>query len=246
MKKIYGTTAEYISAFGSILGACSAFFSAFVAVYLFTDWKIQALHETKKEHLGKLITLTNKLRFNLIVKRQALSNMFKANDFAVINDEIKSLNQKIDSEIDEYFFIIRFSILYLNEDLSKDFPEPLAFYGKMHHHFIHISKPFWIIKYSYDRYYDYLKNEIDPIKLEYNHNIIDRSYNYFGIDFPFPEQTELLDWENRTIGYNIYDEKTQEWEQVRYADIIKMIEKLIEMIEKIEVVSIKILNPNDN
>lgn len=246
MKNIYGTNADFISAFGSYLGAIGAFFAAFVAVYLFNDWKVQALHETKKEHLGKLITLTNKLRFNLIVKRQALSNMLKAKESAVITDEIKSLDQKFDSEIDEYFFAIRFSILYLNKDLSDDFPEPLAFYSKMHHHFMHISQPFWIIKHSYDKYYDYLINEIPPEKLDYNHNIINRAYNYFGIDFPFREQNELLAWENRTIGYDIFDENTQEWKEVRYANIIKMIEELMRMIEKIEEVSIKILKPVNN
>lgn len=246
IKNIYGTTADYISAFGSYLGAIGAFFAAFVAVYLFSDWKVQALHEIKKEHLGKIITLTNKLRYNLIIKRQALTNILKAKESAVINDEIKSLDIKFDSEIDEYFFSIRFSILYLKEDLSSDFPQPLEFYGKMHHHFMHISQPFWIIIHSYVKYYDYLINEIGPKNLDYNHNIINRAYNYFEIDFPFREQTELLAWENRIVGYDIYDEKSQEWKEVRYANIIKMIDELMNMIEKIEKVSIKILKPVNN
>lgn len=246
MKNIYGTTADNISAFGSYLGAIGAFFAAFVAVYLFSDWKVQALHETKKEHLGKLITLTNKLRYNLIVKRQALTNILKAKESAVIIDEIKSLDIKLDSEINEYFFSIRFSILYLKKDLSSDFPQPLEFYSKMHHHFMHISQPFWIIKHSYDKYYDYLINEINPSKLDYNHNILNRAYNYFGIVFPFKEQTELLSWENRTIGYDIFDENSQQRNEIRYENIIKMIEELMKMIEKIEEVSIKILKPVNN
>ena len=241
MKNIYGTTADYISAFGSYLGAIGAFFAAFVAVYLFSDWKVQALHEIKKEHLGKIITLTNKLRYNLIIKRQALTNILKANESAVINDEIKSLDIKFDSEIDEYFFSIRFSILYLKEDLSSDFPQPLEFYGKMHHHFMHISQPFWIIKHNYDKYYDYLIKKIGPNHLNYNHNIINKSYNYFNISFPFKEQIDILMWKNLTVGYDILDEKTQKWNEIRYENIIKMIDELIKMIDKIEEVSIKAL-----
>lgn len=39
MKYVFNTSGENISAFGSILGGCGAFFAAFVAVYLFNDWR---------------------------------------------------------------------------------------------------------------------------------------------------------------------------------------------------------------
>lgn len=41
LKIFFITSADFISAFGSILGACAAFFAAFVAAYLFNDWKEQ-------------------------------------------------------------------------------------------------------------------------------------------------------------------------------------------------------------
>ncbi|MDO7219853.1 hypothetical protein [Acinetobacter nosocomialis] len=45
MKKFLSSSADDISAFGSILGACGAFFAAFVATYLFNDWKEQQKHQ---------------------------------------------------------------------------------------------------------------------------------------------------------------------------------------------------------
>lgn len=48
-KIFYNLTADFISAFGSILGACAAIFAAFVAAYLFNDWKTSANYEQSKE-----------------------------------------------------------------------------------------------------------------------------------------------------------------------------------------------------
>lgn len=45
MKNFLHSSADDISAFGSILGACGAFFAAFVATYLFNDWKEQQKHQ---------------------------------------------------------------------------------------------------------------------------------------------------------------------------------------------------------
>lgn len=41
MKNVFNVSVENISAIGSILGACGAFFAAFVAAYLFNDWRDQ-------------------------------------------------------------------------------------------------------------------------------------------------------------------------------------------------------------
>lgn len=48
-KNFYNLSADFISAFGSILGACAAIFAAFVAAYLFNDWKTSANYEQNKE-----------------------------------------------------------------------------------------------------------------------------------------------------------------------------------------------------
>ncbi|RSP92634.1 hypothetical protein EA716_15435 [Acinetobacter baumannii] len=45
MKNFLKSSADDISAFGSILSACGAFFAAFVATYLFNDWKDQKKYE---------------------------------------------------------------------------------------------------------------------------------------------------------------------------------------------------------
>jgi len=52
-KNFYNLSADFISAFGSILGACAAFFAAFVAAYLFNDWKSTANYEQNKEIIDK-------------------------------------------------------------------------------------------------------------------------------------------------------------------------------------------------
>lgn len=52
-KNFYNLTADFISAFGSILGACAAIFAAFVAAYLFNDWKTSANYEQNKEIIDK-------------------------------------------------------------------------------------------------------------------------------------------------------------------------------------------------
>ena len=39
MQDVFHSSVENISAFGSILGGCGAFFAAFVAIYLFNDWR---------------------------------------------------------------------------------------------------------------------------------------------------------------------------------------------------------------
>ncbi|WP_228155521.1 hypothetical protein [Acinetobacter baumannii] len=52
-KNFYNLSADFISAFGSILGACAAIFAAFVAAYLFNDWKTSANFEQNKEIIDK-------------------------------------------------------------------------------------------------------------------------------------------------------------------------------------------------
>lgn len=49
MKNVFNASEGYISAFGSILGACGTFFAAFIAVYLFVDWTVSAKFNQKKE-----------------------------------------------------------------------------------------------------------------------------------------------------------------------------------------------------
>ncbi|WP_413328504.1 hypothetical protein [Acinetobacter baumannii] len=69
-RMFFGTSAEFISAFGSILGACAAFFAAFVAAYLFNDWK--ELHNKQVQNDFALKTYNQFKKFELA--------LFKAND----------------------------------------------------------------------------------------------------------------------------------------------------------------------
>lgn len=55
MNNFLKSSAEDISAFGSILGACGAFFAAFVATYLFNDWKEQKSFENKIHFINNTI-----------------------------------------------------------------------------------------------------------------------------------------------------------------------------------------------
>lgn len=47
--KVFGHTAEFISAFGSILAATAAFFAAYVAIALFNNWRDQHNKTVEKE-----------------------------------------------------------------------------------------------------------------------------------------------------------------------------------------------------
>ena len=220
------------------------FFAAFVAAYLFNDWKDQAIYDTKKQHLSSVIATTNKMRYELLSKQEIIENILKVNNFAVINDNYRSLNNINDSSVNEAIFSIRASFIFLKDDFSSQIPNLLEYYGKIHHHYIHICNPYSIFIHNYEEYYDYIKNEINPDKLNFNHNMVNRAYNYYGLTVPFREQAILLQWRNRPIGYDQFDETKQKNEEIRYSNILEMIKETIKMIDKVENLSIKLLKPN--
>lgn len=59
------TSADDISAFGSILGACGAFFAAFVATYLFNDWKVQHNKNLERDAAFKALSIIESQHFPL-------------------------------------------------------------------------------------------------------------------------------------------------------------------------------------
>ncbi len=83
MNNFLNSSADDISAFGSILGACGAFFAAFVATYLFNDWKEQQRYQ-------------NTLQFGLDV----YSN-FKVLDekFTLVRNELILVQNQYESEV---------------------------------------------------------------------------------------------------------------------------------------------------
>lgn len=52
--KVYEHGVDYLSAFGSILSGIATFYAAFVAIYLYSDWRKPAEFELKKEALKEI------------------------------------------------------------------------------------------------------------------------------------------------------------------------------------------------
>lgn len=91
MKSVLSASADNISAFGSILGACAAFFAVFVAAYLFNDWKEQ--HNKQVQNDFALKTYNQFKKFELA--------LFKANDTFSNLSNIIDWNNEIDLPLDD-------------------------------------------------------------------------------------------------------------------------------------------------
>lgn len=112
LKNFYKTSADFISAFGSILGACAAFFAAFVAAYLFNDWKEQQRHQNLL-HFGLEVYSNFKLFDDLfkktveesIVLDHYLTKALENNDLEEIEKlkEDSNTTSKYESELQRHF-----------------------------------------------------------------------------------------------------------------------------------------------
>lgn len=123
MKNIYGTTAEYISAFGSYLGAIGAFFAAFVAVYLFNDWR-EIHNQTTYKDICYSTFITQK---QLNVKLISINDIFsKAKDNHCIapnrydTQKIADLIEKDVQSVGDLLAELLYQIEYLKK-LSEKF-----------------------------------------------------------------------------------------------------------------------------
>ncbi|WP_323126743.1 hypothetical protein [Acinetobacter haemolyticus] len=97
MKNVFTASSEYISAFGSILGACGAFFAAFVAAYLFNDWKTSAKYQQKKEIIDEFWNAYIEVKIQLVSlnDRATLANAQSAIVRIELFDSVSTLVTKL-------------------------------------------------------------------------------------------------------------------------------------------------------
>lgn len=85
LKSFYNTTADFISAFGSILGACAAFFAAFVAAYLFNGWKVQHNKQITNEFAIKTYTNFTKFEESIFKLQSIFGSLTEDIDFSELH-----------------------------------------------------------------------------------------------------------------------------------------------------------------
>lgn len=123
MKIVFKASADYISAFGSILGACAALFAAFVAAYLFNDWKDQHNAQVRYNYIKDTLTM---LRQCVIGLAPTLSSAIKASEEFIetgsilkielnkyANDKLYEEHRQVSLLFDEYNSIFKDDSGYL-------------------------------------------------------------------------------------------------------------------------------------
>ncbi|OTU54436.1 hypothetical protein CAT36_00275 [Acinetobacter pittii] len=109
MQDVFHSSVENISAFGSILGGCGAFFAAFVAIYLFNDWR-------ETEDFKRILSLHDQcfkvMYENTNTIEDILINLSKNPKFPPSS----SINQIIRTT----YGIIAYVAMDYNESLKKD------------------------------------------------------------------------------------------------------------------------------
>lgn len=241
-KYVFEDGAEFISAFGTYLGAIGTFFAACVAAYLFTDWKDQARYESNKESSMKLLEHLSSLRYNLTLKIDALNSLKKLDICAVIKDEFTLYKLDDDESVHEFFFKNRHHAIFLNKRKSKDTENLFTIYLEISKHFINIAMPYSIIIHDYNRYYSEIMAEIDIKKLNYNYKVINRSYNFFGIKKNVFLTTKIISSLRREAGYHEYDNANNITNTIKYNNLSEMINSTLDKIDILESELIRINN----
>lgn len=246
LKYIFHLNSEFISAFSSFLSAIAAFFAAFVASYLFTDWKEQAKYEFNKECSMKILEHISTLRYNLSTKIDALEAIRRIKIFAVIRDELKHYKFEDDEILVKQFFLNRHHSLALKTKKLKHEPRISSLYTEISKYYMHIITPYSLLIYDYNNYQEKLLNEIDPIKLNYNYNKINRSYALLGINGNFYLKTRILKRLNTECGFVEYDNNGDIINEVIEENLHNMINTTLVKLDNLENELIKINNFNEN
>ncbi|EQB5549259.1 hypothetical protein [Acinetobacter baumannii] len=125
-KNFIGASADFISAFGSILGACAAIFAAFVAAYLFNDWREIHNQTTYKDICTSIFNTQTKLNVRLI---SINDNFSKAKNTCFIppnsydTNKIADLIEKDIQQVGDLMTELLYQIVYLKK-LIKSFNNP--------------------------------------------------------------------------------------------------------------------------
>lgn len=244
IKYVFDGSAEFISAFGACLGAMGTFFAACVAAYLFTDWKDQARYESNKESSMKMLEHLSALRYDLTVKFDSLEALKKINNFVVIRDEFSTYKAEENERLQEHFFKNRHHVISLNKSKSKNINDLFELYSEISRLFMHIATPHSLIMHDYGRYYMEVMDTIDIKLLNYNYNLINRSYNYFGIEKNVFLTTKIISALHREVGYFVLNKDKSLARKIKYPNLKDMIDSALDKINILEDELIRISNLN--
>ncbi len=156
MKSVLSASADNISAFGSILGACGAFFAAFVATYLFNDWRLQASFDLKKQHVNEISYLLAQSYDELHKKEEILENLKNVKDYKILYEKYYSFKA---NDLRDEFYSKQLNVKMLDR-LNKSQNEIFVVYAKYQNHLVYLVDNFNRIQKSYIRYYDKFNSEM--------------------------------------------------------------------------------------
>ncbi|MDC5210388.1 hypothetical protein MSC32_16735 [Acinetobacter baumannii] len=185
-KNIYNLNADFISAFGSILGACAAIFAAVVAAYLFNDWKLEYRKNLEKEIIIRLIGIIEDLHFNFKPEIDILSE--------AVNSELRNITRAMKLDQIHYDETVRKKIKYLGKTTistvsdSKDLDNLITNYLQAHEflarqsfnyvNIFNVCKGYQAPEFPFvETYFKYFKEKIN-IDISTGHSILDKFSNY--------------------------------------------------------------------
>lgn len=137
--KAFNHSADFISAFGSILSATATMFAAYVAIHLYTDWREQHNKLLENNFIMNIVDLFNATESKSIgillvfndIKRRSTDNFCEKSDeqFLTVNDdeiqpliqELKSLRLDISNIQEAYNRYTIYSSIIKNDEINKLF-----------------------------------------------------------------------------------------------------------------------------
>jgi hypothetical protein len=186
LKNVYSTSADFISAFGSILGACGTFFAAFIAVYLFNDWRLEYRKNLEKEIIIRLISIIEDLHFNFKPEIDILNE--------AVNSELRKITRAKKLDQVHYDETMRKKINYLGKTVISTVSESnnldnlitnylqahetLAKHSLNYINIFNVCKGYQAPEFPFvETYPKYFKEKID-IDISTDHSILDEFSNY--------------------------------------------------------------------
>jgi len=216
-------SADFISAFGSILSAIAAFYAAYVAINLFNDWRDPVSFATKKEQTIPVLGVLSQLRFQLNCMLEALIMFKKAEGFVVLNE--KYLIYEDQNLMKKVFEIIP-NVKYLNN--TKIFDD----FALIHKHYAHAELLYIQCQKEYKKYYHVL-SETEQLKNKEIHIDPYRSYSYYRLDSDNNYAYFLSHKLRQPVGYWVLDSGEMS-KDYSFENIFEMVNKTIKLIGEFE------------
>lgn len=236
--KTFGHTADFVSAFGSILAATATFFAAYVAIYLYSDWKEPALYEIKKENAYEVLKLVSENYFYLLRIREVLDNISKVDRYKIISSSY--LKHPTISRDD--FFEKNRNIRILDKiSPSKNF---LSIYANYERHVSYVNSDYLKIMDKYEKYYEKILERMGNAEKIITLKQGDRFSAYPPNEKAPCEAFILLKAINNETGF--YVGAVPDEEKCIYPNFLRMLNKTIDIHEQLEKLLIGALSPQDD